>query len=199
MNNNDFELENMREQMAALKKKLDKQEIVNDHIIRQSMTKAAGSINRTYFWVIILGILMIPYGYWVFVMLAGFSIAFWIGTSIFMLVCAGATYYNKRNLNDANLMSNNLVETRRRIARAKKFDNDWLLFGIPALLVWLAWFFYEIYKLNHDLFYQPMFWGGCVGGVIGAVIGLSIHFKNQRQYKEIIDQIDDMTENELTE
>ena len=47
MDNNDFELENMRQQMATLKKKLDKQEIVNDHIIRQSMKKAAGSINRT--------------------------------------------------------------------------------------------------------------------------------------------------------
>ena len=33
-----------------------------------------------------------------------------------------------------------------------------------------------------------------VGAVIGAAIGLSIHFKNQRQYKEIIEQIDELTE-----
>ena len=199
MNNNDFELEGMREQMAALKKKLNKQEIVNDRIIRQSMNKAAGSINRTYFWIIILGIVMIPYGYWAFVMLSGLSIPFWIGSSVLMLICAGATLYNKRNLNDANLMSNNLVEVRRRIARAKKFDNDFLLFGIPAILIWLGWFFYEVYKVNNNQLDQPMFWGGCVGGIIGTAIGLAIHFKNQRQYKEIIEQLDDLTENELTE
>ena len=63
MNNNDFDLETMREQMAALKKKLEKQEIVNDHYIRQSMRKAVGNINRTYMWLIVLGLLMIPYGY----------------------------------------------------------------------------------------------------------------------------------------
>ena len=194
MDNNDFELENMRQQMATLKKKLDKQEIVNDHIIRQSMKKAAGSINRTYLWLIVLGLLMVPYGYWVFVKELNFSIAFWIGTSIFMLVCTGANYYNKRNVNDANLMSNNLVDARRRMVRAKKFENDWLFVGIPLLVMWLAWFFWEAYKINNNLFNEPVSWGACVGAVIGAAIGLSIHFKNQRQYKEIIEQIDELTE-----
>ncbi len=194
MDNNDFELENMRQQMATLKKKLDKQEIVNDHIIRQSMKKAAGSINRTYLWLIVLGLLMVPYGYWVFVKELNFSIAFWIGTSIFMLACTGANYYNKRNVNDANLMSNNLVDARRRMVRAKKFENDWLFVGIPLLVMWLAWFFWEAYKINNNLFNEPVSWGACVGAVIGAAIGLSIHFKNQRQYKEIIEQIDELTE-----
>jgi hypothetical protein len=32
--NNEIELENMREQMNTLKKKLEKQEIVNDNLIR---------------------------------------------------------------------------------------------------------------------------------------------------------------------
>jgi hypothetical protein len=194
MDNNDFELENMRQQMATLKKKLDKQEIVNDHIIRQSMKKAAGSINRTYLWLIVLGLLMVPYGYWVFVKELNFSIAFWIGTSIFMLACTGANYYNKRNVNDANLMSNNLVDARRRMVRAKKFENDWLFVGIPLLVMWLAWFFWEAYKINNNLFNEPISWGACVGAVIGVAIGLSIHFKNQRQYKEIIEQIDELTE-----
>ena len=91
MNNENFELENMREQMATLKKKLDQQEIVNDRFIRHSMEKTAGDIKRTYIWLIILSVAMIPYSYWVFVILCHFSIAFWIATSIFMLVCGGAT------------------------------------------------------------------------------------------------------------
>ena len=196
MTNNDFELENMREQLSTLKNKLNKQEIVNDHFIRHSMKSTAGNINRTYIWLIILSVVMVPYGYWVFVVLSNFSVAFWIATSIFMLVCGGATYYNKRNLTDSNLMTNNLIEVGRRMARAKKFDADWLFFGIPALILWLAWFFYEVYKQNHDLLMHPLFWAGCVGGIIGTIIGFSIHFKTQRQYQEIIDQIEDLTANE---
>ena len=193
MNTNDFELENMRQQMTMLKNKLNEQEIVNDRLIRHSMKNTAGNINRTYIWLIVLAIVLVPYGYWAFVKLSNFSVAFWIGSSIFMLVCAGATLYNKRNLSDTNLMTNNLVDVRRRMARAKKFDSDWLFFGIPALILWLAWFFYEAYKVNGSLFGHPMFWGGCFGGIIGAIIGFSIHFKTQRQYQGIIDQIEDLT------
>ena len=190
---NEFELEDMRQQMQTLKKKLQQQEIVNDRLIRQSMKRNASLINRTYLWLIILAVLMVPYGYWAFVVLSHFSTVFWIGTSIYMLVCAGATYYNKRNVNDASLMTRNLLDVRRQMARAKKFDSDWLLIGIPTVLLWLGWFFYEVYQQGHGLTSHPMFWTGCVGGTIGAIIGFSIHFKIQRQYQEIIDQIEDIT------
>ena len=191
--NENFELENMRQQMETLKKKLDQQEIVNDRFIRQSMKKNADNIIRRYHILMAIGLIMIPYGYWCFVKISGFSIAFWIGTCIFMLICAGATYYNSRNVSDTNMMRNSLVDVRRKMARAKKFDADWLFFGIPAVILWLAWFFYEVYKIDNTLLEQGLFWGGCAGGVIGAVIGLKTHFKTQRQYQEIIDQIEDIT------
>ena len=44
--NENFELENMRQQMNTLKKKLEQQEIVNDRVIRHSMKKTAGNISR---------------------------------------------------------------------------------------------------------------------------------------------------------
>ena len=192
----DTQLEEMRQQMLTLKKKLEKQEIVNDRLIRSSMKNTAGNIRRTYLMTIAVSILMVPYGYWAFVTLSHFSVAFWIGTSIFMLVCGGATLYNRRNLSDARLMTNNLIDVRRRMACAKKFDSDWLLFSTPAVILWLSWFMYEVYKQNHDLLSHPLFWAGCIGGVIGAIVGLSIHFKTQRQYQKIISQIEDFTSEE---
>ena len=80
LNNENFELENMRQQMETLKKKLDQQEIVNDHLIRHSMKKTAGNISRRYYFIMAVCLLMIPYSYWAFVMLNGFSIPFWIFT-----------------------------------------------------------------------------------------------------------------------
>ncbi len=192
----DTQFEEMRQQMQTLKNKLEKQEIINDRLIRSSMKNTAGNIKRTYLMTIAVSILMVPYGYWAFVTLSHFSIAFWIGTSIFMLVCGGATLYNKRNLNDARLMTNNLIDVRRRMACAKKFDSDWLFFSTPAVILWLSWFMYEVYKQNHDLLSHPLFWAGCIGGVIGAIVGLSIHFKTQRQYQKIISQIEDFTSEE---
>ena len=189
----DTQLEEMRQQMQTLKNKLEKQEIVNDHMIRHSMKKTAGNISRRYYFIMVLCLLMIPYSYWAFVMLSGYSIAFWIFTCFVMLTCLGATYYNSRNPSDSNMMTNNLVDVRRRMARAKKFDADWLFFGIPVIIIFLGWFMYETYQLHDGDLANGLFWGGCIGGILGAIGGFSLHFKTQRQYQDIIDQIEDIT------
>ena len=192
--NENFELENMRQQMNTLKKKLEKQEIVNDGLMRRSMKNTAGNISRRYYLIMALCLLMIPYSYWAFVMLNGFSIPFWIFTCITMLVSFGGTFYNSRKLSDSNMMTNNLVDVRRRMACAKKFDANWLLIGIPLVIVFLGWFMYESYPLHPDSFFNGLFWAGCIGGVVGAIWGFSLHFRTQRQYQDIIDQIEDITE-----
>ena len=192
---NDFELNNMRQQMETLKKKLEKQEIVNDRIIRQSMKKTASSISVRYYIIMALGVLMVPYKYFVFYEHFGLSLAFSIASGIFMLVCTAATYYNSLNLSNSNMMHGNLLDVRRRMARAKKFDANWLFFGIPAIIVWLGWLGYEFYQKDGETA-LAMIIGAVVGGVIGAIIGFSMHFKTQRQYQEIIDQIEEMEDME---
>jgi len=179
--------------MQTLKDKLEKQEIVNEHIIKKSMKKNVDSIARRYYVLMAVALLMLPYGYWAFVMLSGFSHAFWIATCVMMLICAAATYYNSRNVSNVDMTRNNLVEVGKRMARAKKFDADWLFIGIPMIIAWLGWFVYEVYKQDNDVVSSPLLWAGCVGGVVGAIVGFSIHFKTQRQYQEIIDQIEDIT------
>ena len=190
---NDFDLETMRQQMTTLKNKLNKQEIVNDRLIRRSMKNEVDTITRRYYIIMAVALFMIPYGYWCFVVLSGLSIFFWIVTSIFMLVCAGATFYICRKISDPNMMNRNLVEARRKVASAKKFEANWLFFGIPAVVVLLGWFMYEVYQIHGGALDNGFFWGGCIGGIIGAICGLSLNFKTQRQYQDIIDQIEDLT------
>ena len=187
----DFDLDNMRQQMETLKKKLEQQEIVNDRILRQSMKKTANSISVRYYIVMAIGLLMVPYTYFVFYEKLGLSLAFSIASGILMLICVGATYYNNLNLSNSNLMRENLLDVRRRIARAKKFDANWLFFGIPAIIVWLAWLGYEFYQKDAETA-KLMIIGAVVGGTIGAIIGFTMHFKTQRQYQEIIEQIEDI-------
>ena len=179
--------------MQTLKKKLEKQEIVNDRLMRRSMRNEVNKITRRYYALIVVALMMLPFGYWSFVVLCHFSVSFWLATCLFMLICAGATYYNMRNINDSDLMSRNLVEARKRMASAKKFDSQWLLYGIPMLILWFGWFVYEAYNRYGIGEFIALMFAGSVGGVIGAICGLSMHFKTQRQYQAIIDQIEDLT------
>ena len=190
---NDFELENMRQQLTTLKNKLNQQEIINDRLMRRSMRNEVSTITRRYNIIMALSVLMVPYGYWCFVVLIHLSISFWIVTSIFMLICGAATFYNSRKISDPNLMNHNLVEARKKVASAKKFEANWLLFGIPAVILWFGWFVYEIYQIQGGDFNNGFFWGGCIGGIIGAFFGIKMHFKTQRQYQDIIDQIEEIT------
>jgi hypothetical protein len=190
---NDMDIESMRQQMNTLKKKLNEQEILNDHIMRRSMKKEVGNITKRYNIIIAIAVLMVPYGYWCFVKLSGFSVIFWIVTSIFMLICAGATFYNSRKISDPGLMNRNLVEAGKKVASAKKFESNWLLVGIPAVILWVGWFLYESYLLHGGAIGNGIFLGGCIGAIIGAICGTNIHMKTQRQYQEIISQIEDLT------
>ena len=189
---NDMEMDAMRQQMNTLKKKLDQQQIVDDQIIRQSMKKTANSIKTRYYAIMALSLLMIPYTYVIFIERLGISLAFWIGTAVFMLVCCGATYYNSLNVNIPNAMGRNLIEVSNRMARAKKFDANWLFFGIPAVILWLGWLTWEFYQLNAEAA-RYMIYGIICGGVLGAILGFKMHSKTQRQYQDIIDQIEEIT------
>ena len=190
----DTQLEEMRQQMAILKQKLEKQEIVNDRMIRRLIKKNVVGVNRTYLWLSILCIVMIPYCYWAFVTLSGFSVAFWIATSIFLLGAFLYTYFNGKDLRDSHLMQEDMLEVRRKVARAKKLDHDWLYIGIPFLILWIGWFAYEVYKKGGAEEVTTFLLAGTVGGIVGAIIGLSVHFRTQRQYKEIINQIEELQE-----
>ena len=191
----DMELEAMRQQMNTLKKKLDQQQIVNDHIIRQSMRKTAKSIKTRYYAIMALSLLMIPYTYLIFVERLGISLAFWIATAVFMLICCVATYYNSLNVNIPNAMGRNLIEVSSRMARAKKFDANWLFFGIPAVIVWLGWLTWELYHLDAEMT-RYMVYGIICGAAIGSIAGFRMHHKTQSQYQEIIDAIEDITADE---
>ena len=164
---NDMELEAMRQQLNTLKKKLDKQQIVDDHIIRQSMRKTANSIKTRYTIIMAISLLMIPYTYVIFVERLGISLAFWIATAVFMLVCCGATYYNSLNVNIPNAMGRNLIEVSNRMARAKKLETA-----------------------------HYMFYGIVCGGIFGSIAGFRMHNKTQEQYQEIIDAIEEITADE---
>ena len=67
-----------------------------------------------------------------------------------------------------------------------------------SVIVFLGWFMYESYNLHPDAFFNGLFWAGCIGGVLGAIWGFSLHFRTQRQYQEIIDQIEDLTADDAT-
>lgn len=187
----DFELDEMRQQMAILKNKLDDQTIVNDRLIRRAVKNSVSTINKRYIVISIIAFAMIPYGYWAFVKLNGLSISLWIAMSVMMLAVVGFCIYNGREMRRRDFTSGNLLDTKRKALAAKRRDNNWLWFGIPMATAWAVWVGWEMaQKLGADFkFFIPFFIICSVGGII---LGMTVHFRTQRHFRDIIEQIEDI-------
>ncbi len=188
----DKDFEEMRQQMSILKEKLQKQEIVNEKVFRRSTRKSLKGINRRYTFVSILCILMVPYSYWAFVKLTGMSIWLWLATCVLMLIAFVYTQYTGRFIS-SRVFEKDLVQARAKVAKAKKLDHDWLKIGIPLIVLWLAYFGYEMYRVTggEDSIYIVVMCVVCA--LLGGAVGLKIHFKNQDNYEQVIEEIDDFT------
>ena len=178
--------------MNILKEKLQQQEIVNEKVFRRSTRKSLKGINRRYTFVSILCILMVPYSYWAFVKLTGMSIWLWLATCVLMLIAFVYTQYTGRFIS-SRVFEKDLVQARAKVAKAKKLDHDWLKIGIPLIVLWLAYFGYEMYKVTggEDSIYIVVMCVVCA--LLGGAVGLKIHFKNQDNYEQVIEEIDDFT------
>lgn len=192
MNTNDLELDQMRQQMAILKDKLEKQTIIDDRIIRRSIKNGMSTINKRYLVISIIALAMIPYGYWAFVIINGLSIPLWIASCVMMLMVVAFCFFNGRTMSDPKLVDGNLHNTMQRVAAAKRRDNNWLWIGIPMAMAWAAWVGWEMaQKMGGENFkYFMLFFIIC--GVGGILLGLAVHFKTQRHYRDIIEQIEDL-------
>lgn len=189
----EFNMEEMRQQMTILKDKLNKQEIINERMMRKAMKKNVVDINRRYLIIASVGLLMIPYGYWAFVMMGGMSIGFWLMCSFGMIVSFCYTLWNGKDLRDKHLLDTDMLTARKKVARAKKRDHDWLKFGIPFGIIFILYFAYEAYRLYGVDGNWQLIIVGVVCALIGCAVGVKLHFNTQRKYQDIIDQIDDLT------
>lgn len=197
--NNMTELEQMREQMNAFKNRLDKQQIVNEQLVRNSMGSKMSWI-KNFIWiemalVPILLIIMAMFhaseglSWWLFAFLAIGLIADVIGDYIINRMPKG------------QLLGGDLVATSQLLMKMKKQRSKWFVAGVIFVSIWFVWFIIEIVmKLNkycnepdHNLVMGIMVGGLVLGALIGFFISWLILRKMQKTNNQIIEQINQIT------
>ena len=185
-----YELEEMRAQLGMLKDKLEKQTIINETHIRNSMKSKMSDINKTVTGTIIAGVFALCYCTWFFYW-QDFSLAFVIATFVMLAVCLGITIAQRVILGKMDFSQGNLVETAEKLSKIKKHYQDWYKIAIPMIIVWFGWMMYEMISI-HGM-ESPMAIGFCcgaiIGGILGGILGMRINRKVARKATEILDQI----------
>ncbi len=192
------ELNEMREQLATLKKQLNTQEIINDRLIKEAMGRKLSALNNSAIWICIVCLVMIPLGYFNFQRI-GHSTAFCIATSALFLLCFIATIISHYRIHKRDVYSGNLVTVYKEIARMKKIYKSWHYWSIPMLIVWFGWMEYELYlnQANEDITaLLAISASGIFGGIIGGIIGLRIHKRTLRTADDLLLQIEELQRQE---
>lgn len=183
------ELEEMRSQIDILKNQLEKQVIVNDTHIRNSMKSKASDINRTVGATIFLGVIALIYCTWFFYS-QGLSLLFVIATAIMLATCIILTIAQKAVLGKLDFSRDNIVETAKILGKIKTHYSEWHRIAIPMILIWFGWLIYEVIS---TLGPSPMTIGFCcgafIGGILGGIMGFRINRKVVRKASEILSQI----------
>ena len=184
------ELMEMKEQLSILTKKLEKETIVNEKLMRRATKEKISKMQRH---ALIKGIaiaLAVPYS---------LACMYYLGTSwclnavtICLLIFALYSDYRiHRNLRSNEAMQGNLLEVRKKVLRIKQAYKDWIKFSIPVTLVWIVWFLYEVSQQAHVSKYAVII-GAVIGGIIGGILGTIEYKKMQRDADEILEQIEEV-------
>ena len=187
--NNTYELEEMKQQMLLLKKKLEQQKIVNDKMLRSAMKKKLYGLNKKARIMFIIGI-FVAIGAPGYFTLVGFTPLFCAATTLMLLFSAFKTFQYHKKLWKLNLSESNLIELAGELTLLRTRYKNWYRFAWCMIIPWGALMAYEATKI----FGEELVWyigGSAIGLIIGGLTGTRINNNMIRRTDELLEQIEE--------
>ena len=187
------ELDQMRQQMALLKHSLDRQLVVSDKLMRQSMKGKLQWIKQIATPLLIL-----------FFVIEAMQLELSMGPVVMLAVILAVSVTADYIINvkrAPDFMAGTLVATQEQLLSMKRLRMWSFAINLPLSLIWAAWFIIDMYMrlpVDHviDTAHSAALTGGIVGGSIGLVAGLVVAVvivrKMQKTNDSIIDQLKDL-------
>lgn len=163
------EIDDLRQQLALFKQRLDQQEIINDRMMRRSMHARISPFTKVSVILDFIGLLISPI---IFVALNKVGIPWYFGASVVLMIFIELMYnitvhrQVQRLFNDGN----DLLTVRRGLLSFKRKERMWMLIGVPFGFLWLLGIYWQM-----DLFSSELASAGKTGIVcsfIGFVLGM---------------------------
>ena len=176
-NNNNIpqnEVDELREQLALFKQRLDQQEIISDRLMRRSMNARISIFTKTSVIADIVGLLCMP------VILFGLhviGVPWYLGAILLVMVVVELAFNIAvhRQLQCLFSEGNDLLTVRRGLLRFKKNERLWMLIAVPFLFLWLLAFYWQVGVFDGELRGGSSA-AGLVSSIVGIVLGLFICF-----------------------
>ena len=193
------ELQEMREQLAALKEKLNKQEIVTEKLLKETIV---GKMKRAKVWVLISVVILIIVGALIllldYIWFENKSKAFSTSTLVFVLsglptIILGIVQFFK--LKPKKIATATLGEVASQLQRTKEFEHGNFTFwmaGIPSIIVSICFIMIYVHSKSNVILL------GVVAYILLAIWSYVTRKKqrksNRSAWDEYIRQIEEMSD-----
>ena len=193
--NNLSSLDEMKQQLQILQKRLDSQVEINDKQLRRASHRGLSNMLRREFLGLIMCLILTPL-LPLYIHEIGQPLWTVIVSLVFMLLCDLLQIVEYSYMyRTSRMMSHSLVETQQRLLKYKRLEIFYLTYIAPVMVIgFMGTFFYSIY--TNGLFgetmtsFIPVIIGGVVGGIIGGTIGIMAFVRPQfRKIDEVTQSI----------
>lgn len=179
----DTELDEMRSQMHELKNIINRQERVNERLMRKVMAGNSAWIRKFNSFQIFI---LLPFIYLSFLPFIHFQHLSWTFYWATMAMCTISVVYDVylNRLKNNDYFSKPLLELAEILEKRRRLRRRQMCVGLPTATLWLAW-----YAAESDNF---AWIGAIIGGIIGGCIGVAITTRAQRTDADAIKDIHEM-------
>jgi hypothetical protein len=137
-NNNLQELEELRGQVAEFKKRMEQQEIVSRHLLKEAMKGNVLWIKQMSFWGSVVELVLLPLFVYILRSIAGFS---WLPIIVIGLMIVGEAVFNFWNVStirDKHLAVDDVLSVQQRLITYKRREKLYTFGIVPFILLWLV-------------------------------------------------------------
>lgn len=188
------EVDELREQLALFKHRLDQQEIISDRLMRRSMNARISIFTKTSVIADIAVLLMMPLVFWVF---SKMGISWYLGLIVLLGVIIELAYniICHRQIQRLFTEDNDLLTVRRGLLKFKKAERQAMLISIPLLALWalaLCWQL-GVFADNPTGRVAAIGIRAGIGFFIGSLIVFCGYFWEMRRVNHSIREIDELS------
>lgn len=152
MNNEMNEIYELRQQMAAMKRSLDKYAIVNENLICTVLKKRSQGLN----WFVNTEIIVLPVlCLFFFGLCSALHLSIWLAITM-SVACVLSTIVDTKTMRvPKKLISEmNLSQLRTFLVRQKRYRTWQLIVELPLSAAWIVWFMLEY--LSNDVMFETL-------------------------------------------
>ena len=192
-NNNLQELEELRSQVAEFKNRMEQQEIVSRHLLKEAMKGHVSWIKQMSFWGSVGELVILPLLVYALRSIVGVS---WLPIIAVGLLIAGEAvfnFWNVSSIRDKHLAADDVISVQQRLITFKRREKLYTFGILPFLFLWVVWLLFDVYY-GTDIPFFPSSDRNLVHFVVIVIVSAVLSYVFYREMRSLNKAIKDIDE-----